>query len=338
LGAADSAFPGDFYRVIAAARLQDGRIVVADAHDRLVVFDAPGRYAATVTRGGQGLGEFLAVQWLDALPGDSLLVWDGYAYRVSLFDSGLELPTSVDLVGNRPPSVVGRFADGTWLAYELVDMEPPGGYFTYQIDLFRLDRDGQFLNDIATVPGGEGYDGGQGSRFLSGPSIYTGSPLKRTSLIAGPDRVYVAIGTTMEVLMYGMDGSELGSFAQPATLTETTAQDIDQLSWSVQMANTLRGNLPSNHTLPAISQMMLDDLGNVWVGRFNRDVNEASEWLVFDEEGRMIATTSIPAGLIPRHVGLDFVVGVWKDETGAEWVRVHRLNRNAPPVFGARAP
>jgi hypothetical protein len=141
----------------------------------------------------------------------------------------------------------------------------------------------------------------------------------------------------MQILMYGLDGSELGSFAQPASPLETTAEDIDNLSWSVQMANTLRGILPGSHTLPAISQMMLDDIGNLWVGRFNRDANEASEWLVFDEEGQMIATTSIPAGLTPRHVGFDFVVGVWKDETGAESVRVHRLNRSAPPVFGARA-
>lgn len=134
--------------------------------------------------------------------------------------------------------------------------------------------------------------------------------------------------------MYGADGSELGSFSLPATPVETTARDIDQFSWSVEMANTLRGNLPSDHTLPAISLMMLDDRDNLWVERFDRAPNAASEWLVFDEAGQMIATTSVPAGLTPTHFGLDFVVGIWKDETEAESVRVYRLHRTAPLIFG----
>jgi hypothetical protein len=73
--------------------------------------------------------------------------------------------------------------------------------------------------------------------------------------------------------------------------------------------------------------MMLDDLGNLWVGLFNRDRSRASEWVVFDGSGRMIANASVPAGLTPTHFGLDFVVGVWKDQTEVETVRVHRLVR-----------
>jgi hypothetical protein len=327
LGAADGSFLGDFYRVRAAVRLHDGRIVVADAVERLVVFDPLGRHASAVTRSGQGLDVFRSVRWMDVLPNDSLLVWDEYAYRVSLFDSSLTLATSIDLPGSRPPSVVGRFADGTWLATELVDMQPPGGFFTYQIDLFRLDQEGQFLNDIVRVIGGEGYDGGQGARYLGGPRLGSGTLLKHARLVVGPDRVYVATVNTTDISVYGVDGSELGSFSQPGMPLETTAWDIDQLSWSVEMANTLRANLPISHTLPAISQMMLDDLGNLWVGLFNRDANRAGEWLVYDAAGRMIATASVPAGLTPTHFGLDFVVGVWKDESGVESVRVHRLIR-----------
>jgi hypothetical protein len=132
---------------------------------------------------------------------------------------------------------------------------------------------------------------------------------------------------TMEISMFGVDGSELGSFQQPGMPLETTAWDIDQLSWSVEMANTLRANLPMDHTLPAISQMLLDDLGNLWVGLFSRDTSAAREWLVFDGAGDVLATASTPAGLTPTHFGLDFVVGVWKDDTEVESVRVHRLIR-----------
>jgi hypothetical protein len=327
LGAADGAFPGDFSRVTAAVRLQDGRVVVTDAAQRLVVFNPLGRHAATVTRGGQGPGGFSSVRWLDVLPSDSLLVWDEYASRISLFDSNMTLPTSIDLVGGPTLSVVGRFADGTWLATEIVDMQSPGGYYTYTIDIFRLDPQGRFLNDIVRVTGGEGYDGGQGARYLGAPRLGSGTLLKHARLVVGPDRVYVATVNTMEISMYGVDGSQLGSFSQPGMPLETTAWDIDRLSWSVEMANILRANLPLSHTLPAISQMMLDDLGNLWVGLFDRDASRASEWVVFDGTGRMIANTSVPAGLTPTHFGLDFVVGVWKDQTEVEAVRVHRLVR-----------
>jgi hypothetical protein len=327
LGAADGAFPGDFSRVSAAVRLQDGRIVVSDAAQRLVVFAPLGGHVKTVTRGEQGPGGFSSGRWLDVLPSDSLLAWGEYASRMSAFDSSITLPTSIDVVGGPTLNVVGRFADGTWLVTELVDMQSPGGYYTYEMDIFRLDPEGRFLNDIVRVTGGEGYDGGQGARYLGAATLGSGTLLKHARLVVGPDRVYVATVNTMEISMYGVDGSQLGSFSQPGMPLETTAWDIDQLSWSVEMANTLRANLPIDHTLPAISDMMLDDLGNLWVGLFHRDRSRASEWVVFDGSGRMIANASVPAGLTPTHFGLDFVVGVWKDQTEVETIRVHRLVR-----------
>jgi hypothetical protein len=246
---------------------------------------------------------------------------------MSLFDSSVTLATNIDLVGGPTLSVVGRFGDGTVLATEFVDMQIPGGYYTYQLDLFRLDQEGRFLNDIARVTGGEGYNGGQGARFIGAPRPGSGTLLKHARLVVAADRVYVATVNTMEILIYGLDGSDLGSFSQPGMPLETTAWDIDRLSWSVEMASILRANLPISHTLPAISQMQVDDVGNLWVGLFSRDTSEASEWLVFDAAGQMLATTSIPAGLTPTHFGLDFVVGVWKDDSEAESVRVHRLIR-----------
>jgi hypothetical protein len=206
-------------------------------------------------------------------------------------------------------------------------MQPPGTYFTYEIDVFRLDRDGQFMNDVVRVTGGEGYDGGQGARYVGAPNWTDGALLKHTKLVVGSDRVYVAPAGTMEISAYGTDGSALGTFSRPATPLETTEGDVDRFAWSPAMANTLRGNLPLGHTLPLISQMLLDDLGNLWVRRFSRDRDRASEWLVFDGDGRVIATASVPAGLTPTHFGFDFVVGTWGDETEGESVRVYRLDR-----------
>lgn len=52
-------------------------------------------------------------------------------------------------------------------------------------------------------------------------------------------------------------------------------------------------------------------------------------WIVFDPEGRLLATVELPEDLVVRQIGRDWVLGTWRDALDVEHVRVHGLERGA---------
>lgn len=76
------------FRVRGAVRLEDGRLVVANAGTGEVRFYSPdGRFIHSAGREGEGPGEFGAMGPLYRLGPDSLLVWDNAGLRMSVFDT-----------------------------------------------------------------------------------------------------------------------------------------------------------------------------------------------------------------------------------------------------------
>ena len=97
---------------------------------------------------------------------------------------------------------------------------------------------------------------------------------------------------------------------------------------------------PEHH--PVLTWIIEDDAGNLWVQRqprphrgtagvSNDDRLSPTQWDVFDPRGAWLAPVSVPAGLKPQLIGKDHVVGVWQDENGVEYVRMHGIRRNAQP-------
>jgi hypothetical protein len=48
---------------------------------------------------------------------------------------------------------------------------------------------------------------------------------------------------------------------------------------------------------------------------------------VFDPQGKLLGAVTLPARFVPRHIGNDFVLGVWKTENDVEVVRMYRLRK-----------
>lgn len=78
IGVAEGEDPYQLYDVTSAARLPDGRIVIANNGSREVrFFDADGRFLLQVGGRGDGPGEYRQVDRVRLVPGDTLLVFDG---------------------------------------------------------------------------------------------------------------------------------------------------------------------------------------------------------------------------------------------------------------------
>lgn len=114
-----------FHRIQDVTRLEDGAVVVLDVPGRLRLFDSSGAYLWTSGGKGGGPGEFRYPVIVQEIGGDSLVVWDGVANRLSVFTrdgmfardataSALDPPTvSWGLSGRRDMLVEARQPERT---------------------------------------------------------------------------------------------------------------------------------------------------------------------------------------------------------------------------------
>lgn len=65
----------------------------------------------------------------------------------------------------------------------------------------------------------------------------------------------------------------------------------------------------------------------MWIERFRLDENEPRSFVVFDSRGAVVTRVSLPAGLEPKEISEDFVLGVTRSDLDVETVVRHPLRR-----------
>lgn len=318
----------ELYRVIAAIRRSDGRFVIADNSTRIQLFDAGGRPISAVGGRGAGPGEFSSISWAQLLPGDSLLVFDRDRRRFSFYTSQLEFTRSVDSEATSFPRHIGRFADGTIVAAVTVPSITPAGTVLRRatLQIVRQDEAGERIGVFATVAGDETL------RFPSTPVIIAPTYLRRPQFAVGERTLYVAPSDRFEVEVFDLDGTRIRTLQRQHPPVPLTRGEMEGLLGDF-IPNLDMSFWPADHTFPAISDILLDDEGNLWVQKFELTTSAPKEFSVFDAAGTFLFTVNMPASFRPTHIGNDFVLGVWRDDLDIEYVRLHALTKSG---VGAR--
>lgn len=74
--------------------------------------------------------------------------------------------------------------------------------------------------------------------------------------------------------------------------------------------------------------MHVDRTGHLWDREYRKPRQEGPDrWLVFDPEGRLVATAHLPSFHFVFEIGRDYVIGLALDLMDVEHVRLHRLHR-----------
>lgn len=321
-----------------AIRLNDGRIIVADEWAQQVKFFSPdGELIRAVGREGEGPGEFRSPWEVTRFRGDSLMVYDRTADRVSILDSdgsfgrffplrfgsnywarGVVQDSMVFLwspgEGQPRRDITGIYWDSTWFAL-------------YQ----GADRP---VDTIGRYPRGEERGLGAGV-----PKPYHFE--HRMSFALGGRGFYLGLGTSYEVGEYTLNGGLVRlirrSFSpDPVTgelkrrfregyirLIEREEGDVSPEQLDEMLPYVNDADYPDR--LPAYSDMIVDELGNLWVENYRIFTDPTSTWTVFGRDGRWVTTVRTPEGLRLSEIGADYVLGLAPDEMGAGRVRLYRL-------------
>jgi len=350
---------GDLDRVTGPVSLTDGRLVFGNgATSEVRLYDRSGSLLHTSGRKGSGPGEYQMFGGLWVGPGDSVLVADVLARRLTVLDRDGNLGRSFTLAGEGGTFVsiggavsfalaAGWFADGSVLglmqAFQMNDTR--AGIHRDSVTAIRYKGDGTLRDTLGRWPGAETtkLEMSFGGRTMSAPMPV---PLGRqtTSLVRG-ERVYVARNDAWEIEVRGSDGKLLSliradvkaTVLRPADIAAHRKQQLEALAAQpmmrlapVQVVNQLKQRIESATypaTLPFVQALLADPDGNLWVQEGTSPADDAARYAVVDSAGRLLGRVAMPARLKPSSIGKEAVFGVWRDADEVEHVRGYPIRK-----------
>lgn len=326
------------YNVVGAARLSGGGILIANAGSHeLRWFDAAGAHVRTAGGEGDGPGEFRRIAALAVGPGDSALVWDGQARRVSVFgpDGAFVRSFALRAGETRFPTLVDTFEDGDILArVGVLVSEPLQDFETFGTDILWqvFTRDGEAADSIGEFPSSRAVIRTMDS---GGFAFYTIPYLPQGRVAVGGARVFEGDGSRFEIRVRDSGGSIrriLRRSHQPVTVTrelldrefEAQYADLENVGFKEAGREAFEA-MPEGHPIPAFDALLATPDGTLWVRGTALTGDATHTWSIFDPTGVWVRDVTTPEGLAPYEAGANWLLGRLRDELDVEQVVLFEL-------------
>ena len=323
--------------------LADGGVAVADGGTSTVrIFESDGGFRLELGGPGEGPGEFARLSdfWLER--GDRIAAFDPGLHRVTRYEIDGILTSSTQLVppggrtlGGSMDVLLGSFGDGGvgagWTAFGGMS---PGETSVDRFLLTRFGADGTFQSLLAEETGLHRIFFPEGG---GGPLPF--SPLPYAAVVR--DSLYYADGLSGHIEVRDRDGNVGRRISLPgppgdvdAALATLESRLGDDGMYTVERLR----ETPRPDVIPRIAGLLADDVGRLWVRRYDADRDAlwapggsrrtGGTWWVFDGSGEHIATVELPANLKLMDIRGDRLAGVNRDDLDVERVVVHRIGRS----------
>lgn len=350
----------DLAQVGGVLLLPGGRLVVAVGGAYQVRFyNADGTHLATAGQRGNGPGEYQGFGGLWLGTGDSVLVSDLIARRLTILSDSGKLGRSFSLGGQAgvPMPQGGRFSfalpagtfrDGHLLAMQQgfrVNDATPGAYRD-SADYLVYTSGGVVLDTVGRFPGIEMEQMTMtfGGRTFSAPSPV---PLGKNTIAAvAGDRFVVAKNDAWEMEVRSASGQlqrivRLHVNPRPITADDQTAhrkvtlQAMEDQPMLRSMPSQIKQQMNDrvNHavypkTFPFIAGILPATDGSLWVYEQATPGDETRVFTVFDSTGALLGRVTFPDRFLPTFITGDRVAGSWKDADDVEHARVYAIRKN----------
>ncbi len=322
----------EFFGATDADRLSDGSIVVADdGSDEVRVFSPVGEHVRTLGGNGEGPGEFNRLDQLQILPGDSILAYDFWAARITIFAPDGTLGRIVTLDGSarlRPLFQLTGATGYVGMATDFTGFGDDVGLRRWSHPIVQVDSAGVVIDTLTTIQGNESVVfemgdaaalwGKRGRMEARGGAVYLGSSDSVSFEVFGPRgqrRIARVPGYDLALTQADIDG-ELSTWFPDSV-------PPDPFSRAIQDAQ------PERTHRPGYQDLVVDATGSVWLEAF-RGLHEASEpanWEVFDPSGEWLGSVTLPPGFKVFRIGTDWILGKNRDELDVEHIQLLALTR-----------
>jgi hypothetical protein len=315
-----------------------GSLVVANAGgSQVMVYTSVGRLAQANGQSGQGPGAFGRITSVDVGANDSIFVFDSGLQRISVFSPEGEYARSVTVDASPSAAFVGmmrRFANGHWLAREAMpDLQGELGQIRRDSARYTLrDRDGSAIGSLGTVAGVMNAafktPGGTGHRSVPFTPILSEAVVGRCAVIVE--------GDSEAVHAVDLDRATLVPVHTNAQSTVTQNTDVDAwLAASLASApeqarpaaRAVLASIPVPENMPIFRDVILDELGYIWLQHFTPPHGQSGEWWVYDWFGSTHGRYRFPPNTVPRWIGSTQIAVVVKDGMDVESIAIYTIDR-----------
>jgi hypothetical protein len=323
-----------------ALRLSDGRIAIANGGtEEIRIFDSKGSILRVFGGEGEGPGEFRGLAFAGVLPGDTLVAIGRRDRRISLIDSEAGFVSSIPtdfLPEGGLLQAFGLFSDRRIMLRAGSSLSAGGrGPGPVRMDqrYFSATLSGTDLEEYPTLPGPESYVGAT-SAYVSITVLPFG---KSPGVAVAPNRVFMGTGETYEILAFTPGGVLERVIRVRQSSVPLTGKDIDRYV-EMAVANARDGDaaprirrtleeVPWPETLPPYLRFLADPEGCLWVEESRLPGEDVPVWTVFGADGTRLGRLSMPLGVELLEIGEDYILGLWRDDLGVEYVKMYALTR-----------
>lgn len=308
-----------------------GRVYVADWFAaRVAVLDSAGRLLETVGRKGLGPGEFRSMRGLQVLPGDSLLVYDPTAARLSVFPPGEPRPAYVLNVGAAAGGVPFHIRRTRGNDAHLAMFRPMfrGDDTARATDRLRvLELDGRPRGEpIRAYPTRGFLRVGDRNNFAVTPD-----PFGREGLYAlgANGRIHYLWSDSLSVETLDLQGRRTGGFSVRYRPPRVGPADVEAELEGMppDMLRVFRPALDDSlpETWPAARGLIADVEGRLWIG-LHTPAGEPREWAIFTDAGRYLGSVFLPRRTEMHAVRGSLLYAVEKDADDVPHVVIYRMD------------
>jgi hypothetical protein len=329
-----------------ASHLSDGGFVIGNRGTReLFFFSAAGEFEGVFGRQGDGPGEFQRLFDLYRCGDDHLVIEEL---------TGLTVIDGVARAFDRNIQIVGHLAqtrgnisgvDGACSAALMVDPGPPplqtrGEVFDLRATLYWADFATADRDTIATFGATQAY-----GWELDGRATPVRLPYGRVaSWAVHPEGVVLGLADPPSFQFLNRAG-EVTRLVEWSTASDALT-DQEWAHFEESVAELRRDHpdesrfqpspddLPRPERKPFYSEILVDDVGRVWVQSYGSygvgGPEPSTTWSVFTAKGEWLAEVEMPHGLEVLSIGPSSVIGVSRDSFDVERVQVHDFELPLP--------
>lgn len=337
IGVVDGLPEYQFENIEAVARLDDGRIAVADAGaSEIRIYNELGEIVGRSGRPGDAPGEYRQIIAMGAGPGDSLWVYDFGNRRFTVLDDNAHAVRTVSVGGALSAvGAVGRLPDGSFVVQEFWSSGAGSGEVRFGLVrepavVARLAADGSRLDTVGLFPGREILVSSEDGRAVMSAPLFN----RTMSAAIWNDHIVVGTQESFEIGFYTVDG-QLEWMHRVTGIDLTISEDDLRRAIEAELARVpeerrpmVRRHLESMavpETRPAYGELLVDADDNLWAAEPTRYPQSPRYWTVFDISGVLMGRVDLPERFQLQAVGYDWALGVWRDEMDIQYVRLYRL-------------
>lgn len=327
----------------------DGSVYVLDQQlQKVRVYDATGSYVRTIGRAGGGPGELSpAALGVFVGQGDTVLIPDVGAQRVSIFNASADLITSVPMqVTEGIAAKVVEVRDQA-LVFQMRVMNMGSAVVVSDPADYLVERafGGAAVDTILKMPlGGTVSFGGGGGQFSM--KIFAPEPIWT---IGEDRRVFYGLNSEYSINAFDSDGTlktiiRRGVTRVPVT-EELKGSVIDLMKEAARAQGApeaaleqLSSAITFAEYFPAFGNLLVGPGGTLWVQRirnaeemaalgagFNPQRLGSPNWEVFDAEGVYQGVVTTPEGFTPLSWAGDLLLGIWLNDLDVNHAMVLKL-------------